>query len=430
MNDQEAPERPGISRRMFVQGTTLAGFAAFLAACTGTRTGASAGASQAAATSTATGSAAPSAAASEAASVAPSYTPTPQNITGPLKFAQWPGYIDQVTPADAKTGALPRGSSKTLVDFEKKYNVKVDYIEKIEDNNVFVDSIRPALAAGLATGWDLIVVTDWMAAKLISKGWTEHVSPENTPNCVKNLRPPLRNQPWDPNNDFHYPWQSGMTGIGCNTKTLAANKIAIPTKLSDLWNIPSDKVTFLTEARDTFGLGLLKLGIDPDPATVTDANLQAVADDMQPLIDKGLRFTGNEYLQDFAAKKVWAAFVWSGDLANSGSADDKFIFPEEGTMIWTDNMLIPNGAANKYTAELMMNYVYDPTVAAQIAAYVNYVTPVAGADVELKKLVPGSESNPLIFPPPDVVAKTHNFQYLSEELEAKMNALFAKMTGT
>jgi len=221
-----------------------------------------------------------------------------------------------------------------------------------------------------------------------------------------------------------------MTGIGCNTRTLAANKIAIPTKLSDLWNIPSDKVTFLTEARDTFGLGLLKLGIDPDPATVTDANLQAVADDMQPLIDKGLRFTGNEYLQDFAAKKVWAAFVWSGDLANSGSADDKFIFPEEGTMIWTDNMLIPNGAANKYTAELMMNYVYDPTVAAQIAAYVNYVTPVAGADVELKKLVPGSESNPLIFPPPDVVAKTHNFQYLSEELEAKMNALFAKMTGT
>ena len=189
-----------------------------------------------------------------------------------------------------------------------------------------------------------------------------------------------------------------MTGIGYNAKTLAANKIAEPTKIADLWTIPADKLTFLTEARDTFGLGLLKLGIDPDPAKVTDADLQEVADDMQPLVDKGLRFTGNEYLQDFGQKKVWAAFVWSGDLASSGGADDKFIFPEEGTMIWTDNMMIPKGAANKYTAELMMNYVYDPAIAAQIADYVYYVSPVKGADVEIKKLDPAAETNPLLFP--------------------------------
>jgi spermidine/putrescine transport system substrate-binding protein len=193
--------------------------------------------------------------------------------------------------------------------------------------------------------------------------------------------------------------------------------------------MPSDKVTFLTESRDTFGLGLLKLGIDPNPATVTDADLQKVSDDIQPLVDKGLRFIGNEYIQDFAAKKVWAAFVWSGDLANSGTPEDKFIFPDEGTMIWTDNMLIPKGAVNKYTAELMMDYVYDPAVAAQIADYVNYVTPVKGADAAIKAIDPGAESNPLIFPPADVVAKAHNFQFLSDELEAKMNALFAKLSG-
>ena len=143
MSDREAQDQFSISRRKFVQGAAFAGFAAFLAACTGTRSSPAASASEAAAAS-APGSAAPSAAESAAASVAPSYTPTPQNITGPLKWAQWPGYIDQVTPADAKTGVLPAGSSKTLVDFEKKYNVKVDYIETIEDNNVFVDSIRPA----------------------------------------------------------------------------------------------------------------------------------------------------------------------------------------------------------------------------------------------------------------------------------------------
>ena len=252
---------------------------------------------------------------------------------------------------------LPAGSSKTLVDFTKKYGVEVDYEEKIGDNAAFVQTITPALVGGLPTGWDLMVLTDWMAGKIIAKKWAEQIIKANVPNCVANLREPLQNVSWDPGNDFHYPWQSGMTGVGYNGKTLAENKIAVPTKIADLWTIPSDKVTFLTEARDTFGLGLLKLGKAADPATVTAADLQAVHDDMQPLVNNGLRFEGNEYLQDFAQKKVWAAMVWSGDLASSGGEDDHFVFPEEGTMLWTDNMLIPKGAANKYTAELMMNFV-------------------------------------------------------------------------
>ena len=426
MNEKQPSEPRGLSRRAFVQGTALAGFAAFLAACTGTKASSAPSATAAASASEAAASTAPSV----APTVAPTFTPTPQNITGPLKFAQWPAYIDQVTPGDATTGVLPAGSSKTLEDFQKKYKVKVDYVEKIDDNQTFYETIRPALAGNLPTGWDLMVLTDWMAAKVITKGWAERLDPTNVPNCVKNLRDPLRGQTWDPTNDYHYPWQSGMTGIGVNKKTLKENNIAIPTKLSDLWNIPADKVTFLTEARDTFGLGLLKLGIDPDPAKVTTADLQAVSDDMQPLVDKGLRFTGNEYIADFQQKKVWAAFVWSGDLASSGTADDEFIFPEEGTMIWTDNMLIPNGAVNKYTAEVMMDYVYDPVVAAQVADYVYYVSPVKGADAAIKTLDPGAETNPLLFPTPDIVAKQKNFQFLSDELEVKMNALFAKLSGT
>jgi spermidine/putrescine transport system substrate-binding protein len=427
MNEKQPPQSSGLSRRAFVQGTALAGIAAFLAACTGTKASSAPSASAAASASDA---AAASTGPSVAPTAAPTFTPTPQVITGPLKFANWPAYIDQTTDADASSGVLPAGSSKTLEDFKKKYSVKVDYVEKIDTNQSFFETIRPALAGDLPTGWDLVVLTDWMAAKIITKGWAERLDPTNVPNCVKNLRDALRGQTWDPENDYHYPWQSGMTGIGVNTKTLTDNKIAIPTKLSDLWNIPSDKVTFLDESRDTFGLGLLKLGIDPDPAKVTDADLQAVADDMQPLVDQGLRFTGNEYIADFQQKKVWAAFVWSGDLASSGTADDKFIFPEEGTMIWTDNMLIPKGAANKYTAEAMMDYVYDPAVAAQVADYVYYVSPVNGADAAIKALDPGAESNPLLFPPADVVAKQHNFQFLSDELEAKMNALFAKLSGT
>ena len=417
MSDTRQPLNRDLTRRRVLQGTAMAGFATVLAACTGAKTGASS------ASSVGPTSGAPSI----GPSVAPtaSVEATPKVVTGPLKFANWPAYID-LGDADEYTP----GASPTLEEFKKQYKVDVDYQEKIGDNATFVETIKPAFVGNLATGWDLIVLTDWMAAKIVTNGWAEKIDQANVPNCTGNIRDALKNATWDPANDFHYPWQSGMTGVGFNAKTLKANNIAEPTKIADLWNIPADKVTFLSEARDTFGLVLLKLGVDADGATVTPEQLKQASDAIQPLVDGGLRFTGNEYLQDFGQKKVWAAFVWSGDLASSGGEDDKFIFPDEGTLIWTDNMMIPKGAANKYTAELMMNYVYDPKIAAQIANYVYYVSPVTGADAEIKKLDPEAAANPLLFPTADIVAKQHNFQSLSDANEKVLNDLFSKLSGT
>jgi spermidine/putrescine transport system substrate-binding protein len=122
--------------------------------------------------------------------------------------------------------------------------------------------------------------------------------------------------------------------------------------------------------------------------------------------------------------------VWSGDLASSADPSQIFVFPEEGVMVWTDNMLIPKGAEHKYTAELMMNWVYDPKIAAQIEAYVYYVCPVKGADVEIAKIDDTAPQNPLIFPTADIVAKQHNFQFLSPDLENTLKDLFSDLQGT
>ena len=407
-----------ISRRRFLQGSALVGFSAFLAACgAGTQ-------------SSAPGSISIPTAPPVEPTATPVGSPTaPPAPTGPLKFANWPAYIDLTGKAAEDEKYYP-GSSPTIEQFKEKYKVDVDYIESIEDNKIFYAKIQPQLQAGSPTGWDLIVVTDWLAAKIISHGWAEQIDHGNVPNAVSNLIDSLKNQPWDANNDYHYPWQSGMTGIGYNTKVLKKAGIAEPKSLKDLYQIKADKMSFLTESRDTFGLGLLKLGksADPNSPTILD-DLQAVYDDIKPLVDAGLRFAGNEYLQDFASKKTWAAMVWSGDLASSGTEGDTFQAPDEGLMIWTDNMIIPKGAANKYTAELMINFVYDPVIAAQAEDYIYYVCPVKGADVEIKKLDPGAESNPLIFPTAEMTAKFHNFQFLSDEAEAKLDELYLDLSG-
>jgi spermidine/putrescine transport system substrate-binding protein len=413
MSDHRTQTSTELTRRRFLQGAALTGTAAFLAAC-----GPTGG-------STAPSAAAPSAGASsggESAAPSASGATTP---TGPLQFANWDAYID--VEEDGVT-------SPTLVEFETQYDVKVDYANaQIEDNESFMATIRPQLEAGVSTGWDLIVLTDWMAGKVVEAGWVEELDPANVATALANVRDELKGLPWDPDMKFHFPWQSGGTGVGYNTKSVGREL----TKLADLFD-PSlaGKVTLLTEVRDTLPLVHLMLqaqgkASDNPPESMTVEDAQVVHDYLKPLVDNGhiKAFTGNEYLADFGSGDTWAAFVWSGDLASSAGPDDVFVFPEEGSMIWTDNMLIPKGAEHKYTAELMIDWVYDVDRAARLANWVYYISPVKGVAEAIVKLDPEAGSNPLLFPPADVTAKQHPQPTFSEADEAKVNELFADLTG-
>lgn len=412
MTDQKTPASIDLTRRRFLQGAALTGTAAFLAAC-----GPSGG-------SAAPTSAAPSAASAAAVTPAPSATPAP-TPTGPLQFANWDAYID--VEEDGVT-------SPTLVEFEAEYDVKVDYANaQIEDNESFLATIRPQLEAGVSTGWDLIVLTDWMAAKVVEAGWAEEIDPANVATAVSNVRDELRGLPWDPDMKFHFPWQSGGTGVGYNTKSVPREL----TKVADLFDPAlKGKVTLLTEVRDTLALVHLalqaqgKASANP-PESMTVEDVQVVHDYLKPFVDDGhiRAFYGNEYLTDFGSGDTWAAIVWSGDLASSAGPDDVFVYPEEGSMIWTDNMLIPKGAENKYTAELMIDWVYNVDRAARLANWIYYISPVKGVAEAITKLDPEAGSNPLLFPPADVIAKQHPLPNWNEADEAKVNELFADLTG-
>jgi spermidine/putrescine transport system substrate-binding protein len=93
-------------------------------------------------------------------------------------------------------------------------------------------------------------------------------------------------------------------------------------------------------------------------------------------------------------------------------------------MLWSDNMLIPNKAQHKLNAELWMNYYYDPAVAAELAAWVNYICPVAGAQEEMEKIDPKLASNPLIFPTEDDYAKFSIFRGLTDTESATFTQQF------
>jgi spermidine/putrescine transport system substrate-binding protein len=395
-----------ITRRTMLQGTALAGAGAFLAAC---------------------GSPAQSSAPSSEPAPVPSDgaatgMPTPSDV---LNFANWPLYIDQ------DEGNPPK--SPTLEQFTAKHGTKVNYVEAVNDNDSFFGTIQPPLQAGQDTGWDLIVLTDWMAGRLIRLGWVETIDTANTPNFVANLRDVYKGVDWDPDTNLRAPWQSGMTGLGFDEATTGPL-----TSLNALWTDDprwKGKVWFLTEMRDTVGLTLLRLGYKPEDFTREQAD--AAFAEIQKAVDDGIvrSFLGNDFKEGLVKGDLVLGTAWSGDIIQATLEKEtlRFVLPGEGGVLWTDNMQIPKGAQHKYTAELMIDWVYDPVIAAQMAAYIQYVSPVKGAmealaaneDPEVAALA----ENPLMFPDDAMLAQVHIFMSLDEEEEAYMNDEFSKVTG-
>ena len=410
MSKNQVPHLPDLSRRQFVQGSAMAGFAVFLAACG--RSGAST------APSTAPSAAAPSVGASEAPSASVEPTPKP-SMAAELNWANWTYYMD-VDPKDET-------KFKTLEDFKVKYGTTVNYQEVIEDNDVFIGTIRPQLSTGADTGWDMFTVTDWMAARLIRLGWVEPMDLGNLPNVTANLQDVYKNVAWDPTNDHHVPWQSGMTGLGYDKA-----KTGELTSLDALWDVAyKGKVDYLTEMRDTIGLTMLKLGLDPSKATTADCD--AAVAEIKKAKDAGIirAFKGNAYAEDLKSGDAVLSMAWSGDMVQA--LVDKptlaFTVASQGGMLWTDNCMIPMGAKNAYTAQVMIDFCYDPKIAAQIEAYVNYICPVKGAAEVLLAENPDVANNPLIFPPDDILARLHIFNGLDEATEKYFNDQFSTVTG-
>lgn len=388
-----------VNRRRFLQGTGMAGLGAFLAAC-----------------GTAPASGAPSVAPTGGPPATTDPQATPSDV---LNFANWPLYID--TDDDDPT------KHASLEDFTAEFGTVVMYSEVINDNNEFFGTIRAPLEAGQDTGWDLMVLTDWMAARIVRLGWAEKLDLANVPNYVDNLEDAYRAPDFDPGNEYHAPWQAGMTGLGYDEAVTGPL-----TSVDSLWDPQwAGRITYLSEMRDATTLALGRVGFKN--TTVTRDEFDAAITEMRKAVDDGIvrAFTGNEYAEDLVAGNVVLAMAWSGDIIQKQLERDtlQFTIPAEGGNLWYDNLMIPKGAQHKYTAELYIDYYYRPEVAAAVEAWVNYICPVKGAKEEIVKIDPDLAESQLIFPSAETLAKVSRFKSLTEDDETYFNNEFSNLVG-
>ncbi|MEY3169624.1 MAG: hypothetical protein RL421_867 [Actinomycetota bacterium] len=337
-----------------------------------------------------------------------------------VRWANWPLYLDY----NEDTKEYP-----TLKAFESATGITATYTEDIDDNNTFYGKVQGQLGIGSDIGYDVVTPTDWMAARWIELGYAQKLDAANIPN-KSNIRSLLNDVSFDPGRNYSLTWQSGFGGFGWNTEKIPKGVRTI----EDLF-APANKgrIMVLSELRDTVGIIMLYQGVDPSGDFTEDQYMNAI-DFLKGKIADGFirQVKGNSYSESLVNGDAVAVIGWSGDLfilksENDGKFD--FAIPESGGMLWSDNMLVPSTSTHKKNAELLMNHYYDPAVAAEVAAYVNYICPVEAAQPELEKIDPDLASSPYIFPDEATLAKVKVFRSLSADESTKFQTAFDEAVG-
>lgn len=354
--------------------------------------------------------------------------------SGVLNFTNWPLYIDQDDD----------GNSPTIQQFEEATDIDVTYSEAIQDNTSFFGTIQPQLEAGQDTGHDIIVVTDWMIGNMIALDYLEPIDVDrDVPNFGEHAADKYKDRSYDPGNQYSVPYQSGITGIGYNP-ALVDEEITSLDQLFDPDFIQQycGQIGMFSEMRDVISLALLYNGVTPAEATIEE--VEAAQEVLLEQAECVRGYYGNEYADDFANGSLAITMAWSGDVfqLQLDNPDLQFVVPDEGGILWTDNMAIPKGAAHPNDALAMMDYLYEPEVAAQVAEWVNYITPVPGAqeivlqhaddaeaegDTETADYLRAVAESPLVFPTDEMLSRLYSYKVLSEDEERQWAELFQEV---
>ena len=339
-----------------------------------------------------------------------------------LIWHNWPAYMDEDDD----------GNYPTLERFQAESGISVDYRIEIDDNDTWYAKVKDQLELGADIGADVACPTGWMASRLQNLGYLQTYDNANMPNKVANIAASYLGSAEDPDRIYSIPWQAGFAGIGYNRQAYkdATGKDA-PGSMADLWAAElKGRVGLLSEMRDTVGLVLLSQGIDiTSSSSLSEDAFMAALDAVKEQIDAGQIYNvrGNSYLDDITTGNIIASTAWSGDITvinyEAGTDDDPepfgFIFPDSGATLWADVFVTPNGATHKRNVEELINFYYDPANAAELALWVNYITPVVGAQDAAAEVDEELAENQLIFPNADTLSRSKAFRSLTGQEEQR-----------
>jgi spermidine/putrescine transport system substrate-binding protein len=338
-----------------------------------------------------------------------------QKATKQLNFANWPLYIDS-----------DHGKSESLELFERATGISVDYQAVIQDNATFYATVSPILRAQGATGYDLVVMTNgFELTQMIKNGFVCELDHSRLSNFAKYAGDSVKDPTYDPGNKHSVVWQTGFTGIAYNPKYIDREITSFQDLLDPAFR---GRVGLMSDNTELGSLGLLANGIAPE--TSTPADWRTAQDWLRKLRPSVTGFYDQSYINKLENGDTWITQAWSGDVfqaQQSGFEHLEFVTPEEGQMMWHDNLMIPRQAANPVSALEWMDFYYTPKIAGIVEDYVNYVCPVPAAEDYVRDELDDATvaDSPLVFPSSEVLDQSHEFRVFENYDEySEWNGIF------
>jgi spermidine/putrescine transport system substrate-binding protein len=397
----DASARNGLTRRSFLRtagaGAATFSLAAFLAACGGDgESGSESGDLQGAS----------------------GFDWASQKQTGDVTMVNWPYYIDQKRVNGEVT-------HPTLDGFTDATGIDVEYLEQITSYEEFHAKIIPLLQNDQPTGYDVIVTgfPKWFPL-LISRGDLIELDHALLPNFDAHVAPKYTDVSYDPGNRYGIPFQSGMTGIAYDIDATGRELTSVQELFSPEWK---GKVGMFRDTLDTPSMALVAMGVNPPDSTEDDWG--AAADLLTKQRDEGIvrQYYGQGYVDGLQTGEVAVSLAWGGDILqaqNKGYPNLHFAVPEEGGMLWTDIMAIPVGAEHPVDGITLMDWFYDPKVAAQLTSWIQSISPVPEAQEILRRQGDPVAESELVFPPDEIYARLKDYRILEGDENDTWDDLF------
>ncbi|MEK7390213.1 MAG: spermidine/putrescine ABC transporter substrate-binding protein [Elusimicrobiota bacterium] len=277
----------------------------------------------------------------------------------------------------------------TLPKFTQRTGIAVRYDLFADEDEMFTK-----IRAG-ARGYDLIVVGDYLIPRFKSLNLIDPIPPGSLSN-IANLAPRFRSPVYDPD-EITVPYLWGTTGIGFNRKKLKTP----PTSWWDLWDEKyKDRVSMLDNVRDCVAVAMQLLNIPQATRDPQDfRRIRELLIKQKPLVKQ---YSSSSYLNSLVAGEIDLAMTWSGDLFQTAreNPDLDYVIPKEGTYMWVDCLAVMRGARHRQNALRLIDYLLEPSVAAEIANSVRYATPNRAANPLVDKAL---RLDPRVYPPPSVM---------------------------
>lgn len=311
------------------------------------------------------------------------------------------------------------GSMNVIKEFERITGINVEYTTF--DSN---ESLYAKLKSGSAS-YDVIIPSDYMVSRLIQEDMVQKIDYSNVPNFEKYIDEEFRSPEYDPTNEYSVPYTWGTVGIIYNTKYVDEADVS---GWDMLWNEKyAGKILMFDNSRDAFAISLKRLGYSMNSSN--DEELKEAAEELSKQSSIVQAYVMDQIFDKMVEENAYIAPYYAGDYLTmvDENEDLAFIFPEEGTNLFTDAMCIPSTSKNKEAAEMFINFMCEPLISGENCNIVGYSTPISAAKEYLDEDLVNSE---IAYPSQDILDKTERYINLSGDTNQLMDDLWVSTVRT